>query len=280
MTHDIATDHRARPGFTVGLIMGGIAGAVAALAFAPRAGADLRRSAAGSARNLGAMTSLRTLAIASVVVLSATPVTAQQLSHYRTYLLGSSVASVARISGARDSDIRTLHERPAKLQQLEWHAPYVRSGTELADPVHDVSFHFCDDQLYQVIVTYDRDRMDGLTDDDVVGSLSVTYDVPSRTRSVRGALPADLPADTVVVARWEDAESLVILTRRIDAAPFQLLVISKTLNARARAAIKQALWLDVQEAPQRERDLRKKEVADAREASQKARVVNKAAFRP
>jgi hypothetical protein len=82
------------------------------------------------------------------------------------------------------------------------------------------------------------------------------------------------------VARWEDAESLMILTRGIYSAPFQLLVISKTLNTRARAAIKQALRLEMQEAPQRERDQRKKEVADAREASQKARVVNKAAFRP
>jgi gas vesicle protein len=73
MTHDIATDHVAtdhaamntskpngpRPGFTLGLIMGGIAGAVVALAFAPRAGADLRRSVAGSARNLGTAASDR-----------------------------------------------------------------------------------------------------------------------------------------------------------------------------------------------------------------------------
>ncbi len=156
----------------------------------------------------------------------------------------------------------------------------LRPGTELADPVRDVSFDFFNDQLYQVIVTYDRDRMDGLTNDDVIGSLSAAYGVPSLTRIVRGALPADVPADAMVVARWEDAESLVILTRGIYSAPFQLLVISKTLNARARAAIKQALRLDMQEAPQRERDQRKKEVADALEASQKARVVNKAAFRP
>jgi hypothetical protein len=226
------------------------------------------------------MTSLRPLAIVSIVVLSATPLTAQPLSQYREYPLGSSVASVAMISGARESDTKTVHERPAKIQQLEWRAPYARSGTELADPVHDVSFDFFNDQLYQVIVTYDRDRMDGLTNDDVIGSLSATYGVPSLTRSVRGALPADMPADTMVVARWEDAESLVILTRGIYSVPFQLLVISKTLNARARAAIKQALRLEMQEAPQRERDQRNKEVADAREASQKARVVNKAAFRP
>jgi gas vesicle protein len=40
-------------GFTIGLITGGMIGAALALAFAPRAGADLRRSVAGTARNLG-----------------------------------------------------------------------------------------------------------------------------------------------------------------------------------------------------------------------------------
>ncbi len=69
------------------------------------------------------MTSLRTLAIVSVVVLSATPLSAQQLSQYREYPFGSSVASVAMISGVRDVDTKTLHERPAKIQQLEWRTP-------------------------------------------------------------------------------------------------------------------------------------------------------------
>ena len=47
------------PGFTIGLITGGIIGAVLALAFAPRAGADLRRSVAGTASNLGTAASDR-----------------------------------------------------------------------------------------------------------------------------------------------------------------------------------------------------------------------------
>jgi gas vesicle protein len=42
------------PSFMLGLVTGGILGTVLALAFAPRAGADLRRSVAGAAKNLGA----------------------------------------------------------------------------------------------------------------------------------------------------------------------------------------------------------------------------------
>jgi hypothetical protein len=59
-----------------------------------------------------------------------------------------------------------------------------------------------------------------------------------------------------------------------------LVLVSKTLSPRARAAIKEALRLDTVEAPKRERDQRTKEVDNARVASQKARVVNKAAFKP
>ena len=103
------------------------------------------------------------LALASIAVLSGSPLGAQELSRYRDDALESSVASVATISKARQSEIRTLYEQPARIQQLEWRAPYVPLGTEMADPVHDVMFHFCDDQLYQVTVNYDLDRLEGLT---------------------------------------------------------------------------------------------------------------------
>jgi hypothetical protein len=88
-------------------------------------------------------------------------------------------------------------------------------------------------------------------------------------------------ADTTVVAQWEDAASLLTLTRdTYSALPYQLVLASKALDPQARGAIKEVLRLDTEEAPQRERDQRTKEVADARVASEKARVVNKAAFRP
>jgi hypothetical protein len=57
-------------------------------------------------------------------------------------------------------------------------------------------------------------------------------------------------------------------------------LISKTLHPRARAAIKEALRLDTQEAPQRDRDRRAKEAADAHATNEKARAANKAAFKP
>jgi hypothetical protein len=228
------------------------------------------------------MTSVRAVTVASLaLVFAAQPLVAQELSRYRGYALKSSLASVVEVSGARESDISTPHVRPSKIQELEWRAPYA-SGRDPADPVREVQFSFCDDQLYQVVVTYDQNRTDGLTNDDMIESFSATYGVPvlSTTRTARGASPAGVPADTKVVARWEDTATMALLTRSTDGPEYQFVLMSKTLDARARAAIKEAIRLDRQEAPQREIDQQKKEVADASLASEKARVTNKAAFRP
>jgi hypothetical protein len=229
------------------------------------------------------MMNMRIAAIASLgFVLGGQPVLAQAPFSYRAHALGSNVASVVKVSGARASDLKTHHERPARIQELAWRAPYVLSGAELADPVRDVLFRFHDDQLFQIVVTYDHDRMEGLTNDDIIESLSATYGVPLlvHRRAPRAALPADVSTAATIVARWEDAASLLTLTRGAYSPQYQLVLTSKTLNARADTAINEALRLDAVEAPQRDLDRRTKDVADASAATVKARVVNKAAFKP
>lgn len=228
------------------------------------------------------MTSLRIAAIASLgFVVGVQPLVGQSPFAYRAFALESSVAAVAGISGARATDTKTLHVRPARIQELEWRAAYVRTGREPADPVRDVLFGFYDDQLYRVVVTYHRDRMEGLTNEDVIESISATYGMPllRNTWAAPGVRPA-VPTEMTIVAQWEDAASLLTLTRGTYSTQFQLELVSKALNARAGAAIKEALRLDTQEAPQRELDQRKRRIEDASVANQKARVINKAAFRP
>jgi hypothetical protein len=208
---------------------------------------------------------------------------AQDISRYRAYPLGSSLASVVKLSGARTNDLKTLHERPAMIQELEWLAPFVLSGSVQADPVRDVKFTFYNDQLFRIVVSYDRNRMEGLTNDDVIESISAMYGVPvlSSARTSRStAAGADAPAETAVLAQWEDTESSVTLVRGTYSLEFRLVLISRSLHTQAQAAIREALRLDAREAPQREMDQRKKAMADARTAQEKARVVNKAAFKP
>lgn len=229
------------------------------------------------------MNIVRVVAVASLgVVLGGQSLSAQTQTpfRYREFALESSVASIVKISGARENETRMVHARPARIEELEWRVRYGRSGSELADPVRDIRFTFYDDQLYQVVVTYDRDRTEGLTHDDVIESLTAAYGRPLLLATARGVSRADMPGTSTVVARWEDAATLLTLTQGTYPPQYQLVLISKTLNAAAATAIKEAVRLDAQEAPQRELDRRKKDAADARVASQKARAINKAAFRP
>lgn len=224
------------------------------------------------------MSIARVLLIASVLVCSAAPGWAQDLLSYRAYVLESSLASVVATSGARAAEAKTLHERPAKIQELEWRAPYASSTDRMADPVRGAVFAFFNDALYRIVIRYERDRTDGLTNSDVIDSLSSVYGEPV-PRSPKNMVPA-VPPDTVVLALWESPSSSLALVRGTYSPEFQLVLVSKALSARARDAIRESRRLDVIEAPRRELEQRQREIADRDAARAKARTANKDAFRP
>jgi len=206
---------------------------------------------------------------------------AQDLSHYRGYALESTLDSVVATSKARVADTKTIHERPAKIQELEWRAPYLNSGSELADPVRDITFTFFNDALYQVVVTYDRGRTDGLTDKDLIDTLTATYGAPAiKSAKQPSARPAAALPDTIALAQWETAQASLTLLRGMYTPEFRLILISKPLSLQARDATREAVRLDAVEAPRREADQRTKAAAEADETREKTRTANKAAFRP
>ena len=118
------------------------------------------------------MCSVRPLAIAVGLILSG------QVAPRRTCLVIESTSSKApsTLSSRRveraSADAKTLHERRGTIRELEWCAPYVGSESTHADPVREIAFTFHNDALYQVIVNYDRDRTEGLTNRDIIGSIS------------------------------------------------------------------------------------------------------------
>jgi hypothetical protein len=79
------------------------------------------------------MNSARPVFIAVGLVLGGQLAFAQDVSRYRAYALESSLDSVVAATGARAVDAKTLHERPATIQELDWRAPYVDSRNTLAD---------------------------------------------------------------------------------------------------------------------------------------------------
>jgi hypothetical protein len=221
---------------------------------------------------------------AITLLLSTHPLGSQGLAQYRDFQLGGDLASVATLAGVAASTAKVIHQRPALMQDLEWRPSRWTSAPIAAqsDPVQQVTFSFYTDQLFRVVVDYDRERTDGLTDVDMVDAISQTYGAPVKPAAKRTAAAAmSLDNDFgPPISRWEGADHAVELYRSSYATTFRMIVTSPRLDALARTATAQALRLDAREAPQREIDRQKKEVDDARATQEKARAVNKATFRP
>lgn len=225
----------------------------------------------------------RTLAVGVIgVVLSTHPLHSQDRSRYRDFLLGGNLSSISELIGVAAADAKTIHLRPAMMQELQWQRPYsASSAATLPDPVKQILFSFYNDQLSKMVVDYDRDRTAGLTDADVIDALSIDYGPRWKpVKTSRGVASQVEQEAGTPVARWGDAEYSVVLYRSSYESGFRVIVTSPRLEALARRADAQALRLDEREAPAREIARQKKETDDARAAQDKARLANKAAFRP
>ena len=215
------------------------------------------------------------------VVLSGVSVDAQDLSRYREFELGSNMASVAKIAGVM-ATAKIVHRRPALIQELEWRPPYNASVPRVQDPVRDATLTFYNDQLFRIVITYDYVRTEGLTNEDMIEAMAATYGVPlvpniKQPGQVSRSVDLD---ESAIFARWDDGDQMLTLSRGRYPVVFRLVAVSKAPNELAQAATLEAVRLDALEAPQRESDRRTKEVNDAIAAQDKARRLNKAAFRP
>jgi len=219
------------------------------------------------------------------LALSAPTLRGQTAAQYRDFQLGSDLATVAALTGVPASDAKIIHAGPAMLQELQWRRPY--AGTEAAvDPVEQIAFSFYNDQLFRLVIDYGRDRTEGMTDADMVEAISTMYGATAKppSKSTRAPLAGADEELGTRVAGWGDDEHTAVLYKSsagmYGASSFRMMVSSVRLNALARTAKARAARLDEREAPQRERAREKKEADDERAAKAKARLVNKAAFKP
>ncbi len=218
---------------------------------------------------------------AACIVLAVSTVSSAELSRYREFELGASVATVTAVT-QNAARVRIVHSRPALLQQLEWRPRYMAGAPQAdRDSIGEVVFSFVDDQLFQMSIAYAQDRTSGLTDQDMVGSLTAVYGAPSspapRTRTSSSLLALDVP---VVIAEWRHAETTVVLQRREYSESFFLVITSLPLDTIARKAQATAVAMDQREAPAREAALLKKRAADEKLAAETTRSANKKVFQP
>ena len=204
------------------------------------------------------------------------------LSTYHQFRIGSDVAKVVRATGVAESEVKVLHQRPALIQELEWSPVRSESSIDFA-AVGTITFTFLDRELFRMFVNYNKNKTEGLSPDDIITSLSSVYGAPTKpvaTISTGSQSDYAFASNEPVLARWQDEEYSVNLIRSSQQPNFGLIITSRKLDRLGQKAIVEGARLDVVAAPQIERDRRAKEAAEERANQEKARLVNKLAFKP
>jgi hypothetical protein len=207
---------------------------------------------------------------------------AQQGPSYRDFQLGSDLASVSALAGVTAADAKIMHQRPVLIQELEWRLPYALTGPTAPspDPVEQIVFMFYTDQLCRIVINYDRYRTEGMTDADMIDAVSSVYGSASKVPQKNNVASSQVEEESGTrVAHWSGGDYSVVLYRSTYRS-FRMIVTSPRLDALARSAEAEAARLDERDAPKRELARQKKDADDKRAAQEKARLANKALFRP
>lgn len=200
------------------------------------------------------MKMMRNAVVSFVLVLfTATLIYGQDLSKYRNFSFGMSVASVSKQADREIANPEVIHQRPTLIEESTWYPPQPFGSSRPAEPVEKVLFSFYNGELYRMLVTYDNAAIKGLTDDDMIRVISAKYG--SATRPVADVIFPTNPsyrATEKVVARWEDSQYSFNLFRSSASDTFAIVMFDKRLDTEAGVAIAESVRLEKQEAPQRE----------------------------
>ncbi len=216
------------------------------------------------------MISTRSLAISIIwTVLLAPLIYAQDLSRYREFQFGMNLLSVAKQTGMNPSQTRTIHQRPALIEELlliqerQWHPRHFHGESPLqTDPPRELLFSFYNGELFRIVANYAPHRTQGLTGEDMIEAISAQYGTARRPKAkILSFSSSRIYNDSQeVVACWEDAQYSFNLFRSSYSQPaFGVVMFSKGLDTLARAAIVEAIRLDEQEVAERVERRRKQD---------------------
>lgn len=205
---------------------------------------------------------------------------AADFSNYRGLRFGMNLAAAAKQAGTKPTEARLVHQRPAVIQEMDWQPrPAVLANSVKADPVKEALLCFFNGELFRIVVTYDRYNIEGMTAEDMVEAISLTYGAATRP-AAEIAYHSNYGEVAPVIARWAGSEYSYDLVRTGDQSSFAMVLYSKRLDALAQASIGEAVRLEAQEAPQREIEKQKKREEEEHLVLEKARSVNKPNFGP
>jgi hypothetical protein len=223
------------------------------------------------------MKTLRCSTLCFVVLLFLVPsLMGQDLSKYRDFTLGMGLTKLLERTDQKMTDVNTTLSRPALIQELSWWPPKGSRTSVQSDSVERVLFSFYNGELYKISVTYDRLSTEGLTEEDMVRSISVKYGHATIAAPELDPAANDRYDSQKPVASWEDAQYSLRLVRSSFNDVLGLVAFSKRVNADAEAATAEGVELDQQEGPKREAERQKKQMDDL----QVKRERNQRSFRP
>ncbi len=207
-----------------------------------------------------------------VILLSAPQLRAQDLSKYRNFSFGTTVADLSKQIDQKPANAAVLHERPALIQELTWWPPQPYGTLRPAEPVDQLLFSFYNGALYRMLVTYENSATKGLTDEDMIRVISAKYGLATRPVAAVVNFPMNpsYKATEKVIARWEDSQYSLNLFRSYGDT-FAMVMFTKQLDAQAGISIAESVKLGQQEAPQKE-EARAKKTADDLEVERQKNI--------
>jgi hypothetical protein len=194
----------------------------------------------------------------------------QDLSKYRNFSFGMSLAAVSKKVDLDANELQLIHQKPALIQELTWYPPQPFGTSRAAEPVEKILFSFDNGILYRMLVTYDRSAIKGLTDEDMVRIISAKYGVATKiVAEVNFPTNPSYNPTEKVIARWENTEYSLNLFRSSAMDTFAIVIFDKQLDSQAAVSIAASVELERQEAPQKEVERAKKETDDLERQRQK-----------
>lgn len=205
-----------------------------------------------------------------VILLSTPPIHAQDLSRYRNFSFGMTVADIAKQIDQKPANAAVVHEHPALIEELTWLPPQSYGSSRPAEPVDEVLFSFYNGALYRMLVTYEDAATKGLNEEDMIRVVSAKYGLATRPVAAVVSFPMNpsYKATEKVIARWEDSRYSLNLFRSY-ADTFAIVMFSKQLDAQAGASIAESVKLEQEEAPEKEAARAKKTADDVELERQK-----------
>src|SRR6267143_5954276 len=174
----------------------------------------------------------------AVLLLAAPLLRGQDLSKYRHFTFGMSLARVLERTDQKLPDVKMIHSRQALIQELTWWPPNLPGASFRSDTVEQILFSFYNGALYKISVTYDRTSTEGLTAEDMVKSISAKYGPPTNVvLEIDSSKNDRYDVRQKPVASWEDAQYSFNLARSSSTDYLGLIIYSKRVNAEAELAI-------------------------------------------